>query len=170
MTRSSRALFEKKNIWGHVLRRLQLGEWHGLKQKVVALSSCKAEYVAATTVATRAVWLTQLLGDFKGRDTSTVELKVNNKLVLALLKNPIFHERRKHNDVRYHFIRECLDDGRISANFVGTKDQLANNQTKALGRVKFLELHARIGMVCYNSKSTQGSRRRLLEIILCLGS
>jgi hypothetical protein len=41
-----------------------LVSWHALKQKVVALLSCEAEYVAATTTSTKAVWLPQLLGDF----------------------------------------------------------------------------------------------------------
>ena len=106
----------------------RLVSWHALKQKVVALSSCEAEYVAAITAATQAAWLAWLLGNFKGMDTDTVKLKIDNKSVLALIQNPIFHERNKHIDVRYHFIRECREDGRISADFVGTKDQLADIQ------------------------------------------
>jgi hypothetical protein len=66
---------------------------------------------------------------------------------LALSKNPVFHERSKHIDLRYHFIRECVDNGSIAAEFVTTKDQLADILTKALERVKFHELKARIGMV-----------------------
>jgi hypothetical protein len=131
-----------------------LVSWHALKQKVVALSSCEAEYVAATTAATQAVWLARLLGDFKGRDANTVKMNIDNKSALVLIQNHVFHERSKHIDVRYHFIRECREDGRISADFVGTKDQLADIQTKALGRVRFHELRARIGMVNINSKST----------------
>jgi hypothetical protein len=131
-----------------------LVSWHALKQKVVALSSCEAEYVAATTAATQAVWLARLLGNFKGRDADTVELKIDNKSALALIQNPVFHERSKHIDVRYHFIRECREDGRINADFIGTKDQLADIQTKALGRDRFYEFRARIGMVNINFKST----------------
>ena len=66
---------------------------------------------------------------------------------LALSKNPVFHERSKHIDLRYHFIRECVDNGSIAAEFVTTKDQLADILTKALERVKFQELNARIGMI-----------------------
>jgi hypothetical protein len=44
------------------------------------------------------------------------------------MKNPVFHECSKHIDACYHFIKECLDDGRISADFVGTNDQLAGIQ------------------------------------------
>jgi hypothetical protein len=63
---------------------------------VVALSGCEAEYIAATSTATQALWLAHLLGELLGRKTETVELKVDSKSALALAKNPIFHERSKH--------------------------------------------------------------------------
>jgi hypothetical protein len=78
--------------------------WQSVKQHVVALSSCEAEYIAASTALTQALWLVRLLGDLLGRDTGVVELRVDNKSALALAKNPIFHERSKHIRVRYHFI------------------------------------------------------------------
>lgn len=113
-----------------------LVSWQSLKQRVVALSSCEAEYVAQTTAATQAIWMARLLGELLGREPEVVELRVDSKSALALARNPVFHERSKHIDVKYHFIRSCLSEGTISARF-----------TKALGRVKFQELRARIGMV-----------------------
>jgi hypothetical protein len=81
-----------------------LVSWQSVKQQVVALSSCEAEYIAASTALTQALWLVRLLGDLLGGDTGVVELRVDNKSALALAKNPIFHERSKHIRVRYHFI------------------------------------------------------------------
>lgn len=73
---------------------------------------------------------------------------VDSKSALALAKNPVFHERSKHIDLRYHFIiRDCLEDGSISTSYISTSDQLADILTKSLGRVKFQELRAKIGMV-----------------------
>jgi hypothetical protein len=60
---------------------------------------------------------------------------------------PVYHERSKHIDLRYHFIRNCLADRTVSATYINTADQLAYIFTKALGRVKFQELRARIGIV-----------------------
>jgi len=54
-----------------------------------------------------------------------VELKVDSKSALALAKNPVFHDRRKHIRIKYHFIRDCLEDGSIIANHLATTDQLA---------------------------------------------
>ncbi|CAN6328560.1 unnamed protein product [Urochloa humidicola] len=85
-----------------------LVSWQSLKQHVVALSSCESEYVAATTAATQAIWVARLLGEILGWELDVVELRVDSKSALALAKNPVFHERSKHIDVRFHFITDCL--------------------------------------------------------------
>jgi len=72
----------------------RLISWLSLKQQVMALSSCEAEYITATTASTQALWLAQLLGNLLGRDAEAVELRVDSKSTLALAKNP--HERSKH--------------------------------------------------------------------------
>ncbi|BAH90945.1 Os04g0439366 [Oryza sativa Japonica Group] len=120
---------------------------------VVALSSCEAEYMAASAASTQALWLARLLSDLLGRDTGAVELRVDSKSALALAKNPVFHERSKHIRVRYHFIRSYLEEGSIKASYINTKDQLADLLTKPLGRIKFLELCSRIGMAQLSHKT-----------------
>jgi hypothetical protein len=104
---------------------------------VVALSSCEVEYIATTTASTQALWLARLLGDLLGKYAEAVELKVDSKSALTLVKNPIFHERSKNIRIKYHFIRSCLDAGSIKAGYINTQDQLANLLTKSLGWVKF---------------------------------
>jgi hypothetical protein len=128
--------------------------WQSVKQQVVALSSCEAEYIAASTALTQALWLVRLLGDLLGRDTGAVELRVDSKSALALSKNPVFHEWSKHIRVRYHFIRGCLEEGSFKACYINTKDQLEDLLTKPLGRIKFLDLCSRIGMVQLSHKTT----------------
>jgi hypothetical protein len=107
-----------------------LVSWQPLKQRVVALSSCEAEYIAVTTAATQAIWMARLLGELLGREP---ELKVDSKFALALARNTVFHERNKHIDLRYHFIQNCLAEGTVSATYINTVDQLADILTKALG-------------------------------------
>jgi hypothetical protein len=130
-----------------------LVSWQSIKQQVVALSSCEAEYIVASTALTQALWLARLLGDLLGRDTGAMELRVDSKSALALAKNPIFHERSKHIWVRYHFIQGCLEEESITASYNNTKDQLADLLTKPLGRIKFLELCSRTGMVQLSHKT-----------------
>ena len=79
---------------------------------------------------------------------------MDNKSALALAKNPVFHKRSKHIRVKYHFIQGCLEEGTIKASYINTKDQLADLLTKPLGRIKFLELCSRMGMVQLSHKTT----------------
>jgi hypothetical protein len=130
-----------------------LVSWRSVKQQVVALSSCEAEYIAASTALTQALWLVRVLGDLLDRNTGAMKLMVDSKSALALAKNPVFHERSKHIWVRYHFIRGCLEEGNFKACYINTKDQLADLLIKPLGRIKFLELCSRIGMVQLSHKT-----------------
>jgi hypothetical protein len=82
-----------------------------------------------------------------------VELRVDSKSALALVKNPVFHERSKHIRMRHHFIRGCLEEGSIKADYINTKDQLADLLNKPLGRIRFLELCSKTGMVQISHKT-----------------
>ena len=120
--------------------------WLSQKQKVVALSSCEAEYIAAATRAGQGVWLERLLGDLTDKEPEGVVLYVDNKSTIALSKNPVHHDRSKHIDIRYHYIRDCVEEGKIEVNYICTDDQLADILTKSLGRQKFTEMRGRIGV------------------------
>jgi hypothetical protein len=117
-----------------------LVSWQSIKQRVVALSSCEAEYVAMTTAVTQALWLSRLLAELRGRRVKVVELKVDNMSTIALAKNPVLHDRNKHIRTKYHFIRDCLEKGSIKAHFIPTADQLVDILTKSLGKAKFEEM------------------------------
>ena len=81
--------------------------WNSQKQITVALSSCEAEFMAATAAACHALWLRSLLAEIIGAEPKPVKMFVDNKSAIALMKNPVFHGRSKHVDIRFHFIREC---------------------------------------------------------------
>ena len=74
------------------------------KQSIVSLSTCKAEYVAATSAAYHAIWLRKLLKMLRMPQEVPTTICVDNKSSIALAKNPMFHERSKHIDTRFHFI------------------------------------------------------------------
>ena len=71
---------------------------------------------------------------------------VDNKSALELMKNPVFHGRSKHIDIRFHFIRECVENGEIRVANVDGKEQKADLLTKALARVKHEEMCKLNGM------------------------
>jgi hypothetical protein len=102
----------------------------------MALSSCEAEFMAATEAAKQAIWLSNLLSELIGRKQKVVTLYVDNNSAIALMKNPVFHGRSKHIDIKYHFIRECVEHGQIKVKRVSTLEQKADSLTKALPAVK----------------------------------
>ena len=120
--------------------------WSSQKQNIVALSSCEVEYIAATSATCQAVWMSRLLGELMRNEAMKAKLLVDNQSAITLSKNPVHHNRTKHIDTRYHFVRQCVEDKKIEIEFVRSEDQLADILTKALGKAKFLEMRDRIGI------------------------
>nr|GFA62053.1 ribonuclease H-like domain, reverse transcriptase, RNA-dependent DNA polymerase [Tanacetum cinerariifolium] len=110
--------------------------WCTQKQPTMALSSCESEFMAATGAACQALWLKLLLSELTGWKEERITLKVDNVLAIALVRNPVFHGRSKHIDIRYHFIRECIENGHINVEHVSGELQRADILTKALPRLK----------------------------------
>jgi hypothetical protein len=121
--------------------------WQSQKQKVVATSSCEAEYIAATTAASQGVWLARLLGELLNQRAAPFTLFIDNKSAISLCKNPVLHDRSKHIDLRYHYIRDCVEKGKVEVEFIRTEDQKADILTKPLGRVRFQALRDKVGIV-----------------------
>lgn len=112
--------------------------WASLKQKTVAFSSCEAKYMSAATAACQGIWLSRLLAELQNKEAQCVKLKIDNMSAISLSKNPVYHDRSKHIQIRYHFIRNCVEEGSVAVEHVSTGNQLADLLTKPLARVKFL--------------------------------
>ena len=93
------------------------------------------------------MWLRRLLGELTGVEAHPPALMVDNQSAIAFVKNPILYDRSKHIDVKFHFLRDCIDGGQIVIEFVETSRQLADVLTKPLSRLRFSELKKTIGMV-----------------------
>ncbi|XP_066310008.1 uncharacterized mitochondrial protein AtMg00810-like [Miscanthus floridulus] len=92
--------------------------WLSLKQKVVALSTCEAEYVAAATAACQVVWLRRLLGELTGVEAHPTRTDGGQPARHRPLRRIRFcTDRSKHIDVKFHFLRDCVDGGQIPGNW-----------------------------------------------------
>nr|GEV51823.1 ribonuclease H-like domain, reverse transcriptase, RNA-dependent DNA polymerase [Tanacetum cinerariifolium] len=120
--------------------------WCTQKQPTVALSSCESEFMAATGATCQALWLKRLRSELTGWKEERITLKVDNVSAIALVRNPVFHGRSKHIDIRYHFIRECVENGHVNVEHVSGKLQRADILTKALSRLKCVTMHQMLGV------------------------
>lgn len=120
--------------------------WVSQKQRCVALSSCEAEFMAATAAACQSIWLKNVLSQVTDECTGPVVLYIDNKSTIDLAKNPIFHGRSKHIVIRYHFIRECVERGEIVIEHVPGDQQRADILTKPLSTVKFEQMRKLLGV------------------------
>ncbi|CAE5974354.1 unnamed protein product [Arabidopsis arenosa] len=138
-----------RSTTGHIF---YLGEssspisWCSQKQDTVALSSCEAEFMAETEEARQAIWLQDLFYEVTGVPCERALIRIDNKSAIALTKNPVFHGRSKHIHRKYHFIRECVENGLVEVEYVPGEEQKADILTNALGRVKFKEMRELIGV------------------------
>ncbi|KAL8133491.1 hypothetical protein AgCh_008813 [Apium graveolens] len=86
--------------------------WVSQKERCVALSSCVAEFMAATTAACQGIWLRNLLGQIMDGKLGPVIISVDNKSAIDLAKNPVFHGRSKPIDIQYQFIHPGKTKGK----------------------------------------------------------
>ncbi|KAL0885862.1 hypothetical protein Bca101_009845 [Brassica carinata] len=83
---------------------------------------------------------------YYGEEDKMVTLRIDNKSAIALTKNPVFHGRSKHVFKKYHFIRECVENGQIEVEHVAGVEQKADIPTKPLARIKFKQMRRLIGV------------------------
>ncbi|CAH9054752.1 unnamed protein product [Cuscuta europaea] len=120
--------------------------WGSKKQDSVALSSAEAEYVAAAGAACQAIWLKRILEDMGELQSSATQIFCDNKSAIAMAKNPIQHNRTKHIDIKYHFLRDVQAKGHIEMKYCPTEEQLADIFTNALPRDRFQFLRRMLGV------------------------
>nr|KYP55970.1 Retrovirus-related Pol polyprotein from transposon TNT 1-94 [Cajanus cajan] len=104
--------------------------WLSKKQPIVTLSTCEAEYVAASWSVCHAVWLSNLLRHMGVIRDEGIVIRVDNKSAIELAKNLVNHGRSKHIDVRFHFIREQIREGKVELEHVESRAQAADIFTK----------------------------------------
>jgi hypothetical protein len=121
--------------------------WFSRKQKSVALSSAEAEYMAASQASCEAIWLRKLLVGIFGVQMRPTVIYCDNQSCIKLSENPVFHDRSKHIEIRYHFIRDYVQRGAVELQYISTDEQVADILTKALGRGKFVPFRDKLGVV-----------------------
>ncbi|KAI1685652.1 hypothetical protein KJE20_03617 [Pyrenophora tritici-repentis] len=107
-----------------------------VKQKLVTTSTTEAEHVALTYAAKEATWLYRLLHQlgYNGTDTHPILIYGDNAPSIQLLHSEGHHERTKHVDIYYHYIKDQVRDGNLYVEHVRTHEMAADGLTKPLER------------------------------------
>ena len=87
--------------------------WRSKKQPCVALYTAEAEYIALSAAVQEALWLKQLLVELNVNTETPVTVFEDNKAAISMTKNPQYHGRAKHVDIKYHFVRDHVDKGNV---------------------------------------------------------
>ena len=122
--------------------------WSSRRQKTVAQSTCEAEYIAGYKAAQEIIWMQNLINELNlpGLQVNNTPLFIDNNAALKLSRNPEFHDRTKHIEMKYHFLRQVTLDGHINTKRVDSKNNLADILTKALPRDSFEALLRALGI------------------------
>ncbi|GJW77173.1 retrovirus-related pol polyprotein from transposon TNT 1-94 [Tanacetum coccineum] len=123
----------------------KLVSWSSKKQKSTTISSTEAEYIALSGCCAQILWMRSQLTDY-GFEFNKIPMYCDNKSAIALCCNNVQHSRSKHIDVRYHFIKEQVENGVVELYFVRSEYHLADIFTKALAKDRFELLINKLGM------------------------
>jgi hypothetical protein len=132
---------DRKSVTGYVIYA-QGGPvvWKSKKQPTVAKSVCEAEYVALSDAIAELLWLKMTLDELKVEQDRPMRLYIDNQAAKNLAENAVSQDRTKHIDIKYHFIRQVVQSGRVQLYYVGTKENVSDLLTKSTSRAVFRKL------------------------------
>ena len=119
--------------------------WRSRLQNCTSMSTTEVEYIVASEACKEAIWLACLVRDL-GITVEMPTLHCDSQSAIMLAKNPVFHAKTKHIDVKYHFIRDMLEDKLLELVKVHTDDNPADLMTKGLPPERFAHCHALMGV------------------------
>ncbi|GKA08949.1 retrovirus-related pol polyprotein from transposon TNT 1-94 [Tanacetum coccineum] len=123
----------------------RLVSWSSKRKKSVAISSTEAEYIDMSGCCAQILWMRSQLTDY-GLGFNKILMYCDNKSAIALSCNNVQHSSSKHIEIRFHFIKEHVENGVIELYFVNTEYQLADIFIKALARERIEFLINKLGM------------------------
>jgi hypothetical protein len=127
----------RKSTTGHVFYLDEMPiSWLSKSQKSVACSSCEAEYIALSSAAQEGIYLLNLLTEMKVQVQTPVVICQDNQGSIAMAENPVHHSKAKPIDIRYHFVRELVEDKKIQLQYIPSANNTADILTKPLERTK----------------------------------
>jgi hypothetical protein len=111
--------------------------WQSKLQPIVTTSSMEAEYLAMYALISEMLWIRSLLHSIQLTRHNPVKLYIDNAAAECLAKNPVYHQRSKHIDVKYHWLRQHVSSDAFELLHVASDDNRADILTKMLTSILF---------------------------------
>ncbi|GJW73279.1 hypothetical protein Tco_0132649 [Tanacetum coccineum] len=140
------SLDRKSTIGGCQFLGKRLISWQCKKQTIVANSTTEAEYVAAAHCCGQVLWIQNQMLDY-GFNFMNTMIYIDNESTICIVKNPVFHSKTKHIEIKHHFIRDCYEKKLIQVIKIHTDHNVADLLTKAFDVSRFNFLIASIGLL-----------------------
>ncbi|GJW83808.1 hypothetical protein Tco_0156953 [Tanacetum coccineum] len=121
----------------------RLISWQCKKQTIVANSTTEAEYVAAANCCGQVLWIQNQMLDY-GFNFMNTKIYIDNESTICVVKNPVFHSKTKHIEIRHHFIRDSYEKRLIQVIKIHTDHNVADLLTKDFDVSRFNFLVASI--------------------------
>ena len=116
-------------------------------------SSTEAEYQALAYGFTEVIWIKELLKNLKIKTECQTRIFCDNLSAISLAHNQVQHDWMKHVNIDRHWIRETLEDYKISTPYIGSSEQLADVLTKGLPKDQFTKLISWMGLMDIHSSA-----------------
>nr|GEW97730.1 putative ribonuclease H-like domain-containing protein [Tanacetum cinerariifolium] len=157
------SLNRKSTTGGCQYFRSRLISWQCKKQTVAANSITEAEYMAASSCYGQMLWIHNQLLDY-GFNSMHTKIFIDNNNTIFIIKNPIFHSKTKHIEIRHHFIRDCNEKKLIQMVKIHTDKNVADFLTKAFNAYTYYcQLKVNADSITYYCKlKVNASRHKLL--------
>jgi hypothetical protein len=112
--------------------------WASRKQKFVALSTSKAEYISACDACTKVVWLRKMVYGLFDQVLDLTMIDCDNQSYVNILENLMFHDKSKHIEIKYYFLYDQVQRGELVLQYISTDDQIADILVNPLSKMKSL--------------------------------
>ena len=117
-----------------------------MKQGSIAQITAEVEYIAVSDACKEEVWLRKLLSNLFGGKLDSTIINCDNQSCIELSENPMFHDRLKHIEMKYHFIRDLVQRGTLKLQYICINEQSVDILTKPLTTTKFVYFRDMLGM------------------------
>ncbi|GJT62062.1 putative ribonuclease H-like domain-containing protein [Tanacetum coccineum] len=129
----------------------RLISWQCKKQTIVATSTTEAEYVAAASCCGQVLWIQNQMLDY-GFNFMNTKIHIDNESTICIMKNPVYHSKTKHIEIRHHFIRDSYEKKLIRVEKIHTDFNVADLLTKAFDGPRFKS--GRPMLILHHNRST----------------